>query len=858
MTQFVLGGYGAGQLSSSSETGMINVSDMVTLDSSWDASTDLLQIVIEDDDPTLSGDSSFNELGNDCSQYAVITDTSGNVVAEGQAYLENYAVLTDGNGNAFSIYALEIEGGFGAVISVPELVPGVSYYTASINDITDLNDPDYAEFALAPSYDPDLAQVYTGSAYDDTITAGDGDDSIYSGAGSDIIEGGAGNDYIEYGTGGDTVDGGDGDDIIDDRPGIQEGDYVDVLSGGAGNDTIYAGGGADLIDGGTGNDCLFGEAGNDTIAGGYGDDFIGGGDGDDLIDGEEGADFILGGSGADIVQGGDGNDTIYFETGGECSTDGDEVHGGAGDDFIDDAAGVQTYDFDDRLFGDAGNDTIFGGGGDDEIHGGEDDDYLDGESGDDQIWGDAGSDTILGGAGNDSLYGGDDQDSFIVGENWGNDTVDGGAGGIDFDTLDFSNATAAISVTFDGTESGSATDGTNTVSFSEIEAITGGTGDDIIDASADASGLALEGGSGNDWISGGGGDDTITGGTGDDTIQTDTGQDTIVLADGFGNDTITDWDFSDSNEDGFSDDRLDVSNMTNLDGAPLTGYDVSVSEDASGNAVLTFPHGDTLTLTGVDVSAVDSAAKLYSMGIPCYCAGTRIMTPTGERAIEDLRAGDMVSTIEAGPQPVLWIGRRTVSLAEMLAKPKLAPIRIADRVLGNEGDLLVSSQHGMVVPHPENAGEKVLARATHLERHADDRIRREEPNGPITYIHLLFETHVTVLANGATGESFYPGLFAVAGLDRIQRKDLFTRFPKLQILMHVEKGPAAQEAAKVVYGPQVLPFPSNKMIETHIATLLGAFQASPLAGHIQRSSYREDATWSGESRRMPVSGMLSA
>lgn len=122
---------------------------------------------------------------------------------------------------------------------------------------------------------------------------------------------------------------------------------------------------------------------------------------------------------------------------------------------------------------------------------------------------------------------------------------------------------------------------------------------------------------------------------------------------------------------------------------------------------------------GVAPTQVDSAPDMYAMGIPCFTSGTRIMTPSGERLVEDLSTG---ATIEAGPQPLLWHGRRRLGQNILKERPELLPILIRDGTFGNRGDLLVSAQHGMVVPDPRADAGRVLARAVHLSRLGEDRV----------------------------------------------------------------------------------------------------------------------------------------
>lgn len=140
----------------------------------------------------------------------------------------------------------------------------------------------------------------------------------------------------------------------------------------------------------------------------------------------------------------------------------------------------------------------------------------------DTISGGAGNDTIVGGQGADSLTGGDDTDTFIIQNNFGNDTITGGEGGADSDLIDLSALTGPVTVTYTGDESGTITDGSGTITFSEIERMILTDQNDSVDASITHNGLNgdIEGVD----IDGRGGDDTIIGGRGGDTIDGGLGQ----------------------------------------------------------------------------------------------------------------------------------------------------------------------------------------------------------------------------------------------------------------------------------------------------------------------------------------------
>lgn len=162
--------------------------------------------------------------------------------------------------------------------------------------------------------------------------------------------------------------------------------------------------------------------------------------------------------------------------------------------------------------------------------------------------------------------------------------------------------------------------------------------------------------------------------------------------------------------------------------------------------------------------------------IICFTGGTLIATPRGERPIETLRAGDEVLTLDRGPQVLRWIGRRTVR-----ATGRLAPILFARGTIGNHRDLLVSPQHRMLCAGA--AARRITGRAEVLAPAAslvDDFAVSVAYGGMAPYIHLLFDRHELVIANGAPSESFHAAGAALAALAPRARDDLFRVLPKLR------------------------------------------------------------------------------
>ena len=589
-----------------------------------------------------------------------------------------------------------------------------------------------------------------GGIGNDTLIGGDGADTLAGGDGDDYIEGGLGNDYMTTGIGNDTLIGGEGDDTLKNSAGD------DSLVGGVGNDSIVATDGNDTLEGGEGNDTLYGGNDNDSLDGGTGDDSMDGGTGNDTLIGGDGADTIAGGDGDDYIEGGLGND--YLTTG----LGNDTLIGGEGDDTLKNSAG------DDSLVGGVGNDSIVATDGNDTLEGGD---------GNDTMYGGNHNDLLVGGAGDDLMFGEADADVFQMSDGFGNDTLTGGEAGVDYDTVDMSAVTTGVSVTYTGNEAGTITDGADTITFSEIEALTLTDQADVVDASADASGVKIDSGAG---------DDTIKMGAGDDSITSGAGYDQMVLTTSGGVDTIGDFDMGDDDSDSFFNDQLDVSELTGgtgPDGAIRT-IDVTVTDDGFGNALLSFPGGEKLVLSGVAPGDISSHAQLMSAGIPCFTPEVLLATSRGAVPAGRIRVGDLLQTADNGFQPVIWVGKRELSPAELALRPELRPYCLRpDGLLRPERPMLLSPQHRLLVNRRTFGqetpfGESFLS-AKLLAEVDENCGQLSEVTGPVTYVHLMTERHEVIFAEGIATETFWPGPEAIRGLSAEDLRELLYLFPEL-------------------------------------------------------------------------------
>jgi hypothetical protein len=175
----------------------------------------------------------------------------------------------------------------------------------------------------------------------------------------------------------------------------------------------------------------------------------------------------------------------------------------------------------------------------------------------------------------------------------------------------------------------------------------------------------------------------------------------------------------------------------------------------------------------------------YSNFIPCFVMGTRVALPGGETSlIEDLRVGDLVLTVDHGPQRIKWIGERSLDNTDLAHKPHLRPIRIEACALGNglpHQDLMVSPQHRLLVrskiAERMFGAAEVLVAAKQLLSNRGIRVVKDLAS--VTYFHMLFERHELILANGTPAESLYTGKEALKSLPPKSRHEILTLFPEL-------------------------------------------------------------------------------
>lgn len=170
--------------------------------------------------------------------------------------------------------------------------------------------------------------------------------------------------------------------------------------------------------------------------------------------------------------------------------------------------------------------------------------------------------------------------------------------------------------------------------------------------------------------------------------------------------------------------------------------------------------------------------------IMCFTPGTMIDTPHGPRDVASLLPGDLVLTRDEGPQPVHITSQRELSFDNLLEHPEWAPVLIRAGAFGPKcptRDMLVSPQHRILLEGwkvQTHYGEsEILAPARGL---INNRSVMAADEAQVSYIHIGFETHQVITANGLPTESLDPAGLAKSTMADRAREELFDLFPRLR------------------------------------------------------------------------------
>lgn len=196
-----------------------------------------------------------------------------------------------------------------------------------------------------------------------------------------------------------------------------------------------------------------------------------------------------------------------------------------------------------------------------------------------------------------------------------------------------------------------------------------------------------------------------------------------------------------------SDYSVSSSTVTMANGVKTITYTVTLTADATTEGAETLSITLTPT-TGGGGAFTSSSVTVNDTSMACFLAGTRISTPTGDRVIEDLAAGDEILTARGRRATVKFVSRQTI-LTRFCDTPRARPVRISAGALGGNlpaRDLLVSPGHAVFV-------DGILARAGALVN-GTTITQSETMPASFVYYNIECAQHELILAEGLACESF--------------------------------------------------------------------------------------------------------
>jgi hypothetical protein len=159
---------------------------------------------------------------------------------------------------------------------------------------------------------------------------------------------------------------------------------------------------------------------------------------------------------------------------------------------------------------------------------------------------------------------------------------------------------------------------------------------------------------------------------------------------------------------------------------------------------------------GVRTDRTGPGAGGRAQAVGCLLRGTRVQTPTGQVAVEDLRIGDPVITKSGQTQPVKWIGRRRVT-----GTLESVPVKISRFALDANtpsADLYLTRLHTLYI-------EGVFIPAQALINGRTITLCTSQVSQTLEYFHVELPSHDVILAEGVEVESLLVSAGNLGGYD---------------------------------------------------------------------------------------------
>lgn len=165
---------------------------------------------------------------------------------------------------------------------------------------------------------------------------------------------------------------------------------------------------------------------------------------------------------------------------------------------------------------------------------------------------------------------------------------------------------------------------------------------------------------------------------------------------------------------------------------------------------------------GLGNALIVGAGVFLADTISSFTRGTRLLTRTGQTAIETLSVGDEVFTRDSGFQKIRWIGETVFQPPSSGGYADGQPVRIRAGALSDQvpvSDLVVSPQHRILVrstiAHPLADTDQAMIAAKHLVGLPG--INHVTDTAPIHYVHILLAKREVIYSEGVESEALLAG-----------------------------------------------------------------------------------------------------
>ena len=183
-----------------------------------------------------------------------------------------------------------------------------------------------------------------------------------------------------------------------------------------------------------------------------------------------------------------------------------------------------------------------------------------------------------------------------------------------------------------------------------------------------------------------------------------------------------------------------------------SGYDAATREltVVTSNGTLTFHLGGTIPYVdgsffpGADTS---EGFQITTTTVACFVAGTRLLTVSGEVAVQTLAPGDLLVTLSGQARPLQWIGHRHVDCARHPKPEDVWPVRVHAHAFARgmpQRDLLLSPDHAVFVGGALIPVRYLVNGKSIVQEQCDE----------VTYYHVELPSHEVILAEGLPCESY--------------------------------------------------------------------------------------------------------